>query len=295
MLAITGAILFYGYINYRYTSEAVPALALAGGIGFIDLARRLEGRSRAFRRAAYGGAALVAVFGFAANFAVAFHTARTNNSDELRTYLRIQDELSDLTPGDPFADLIHQSDTVPEDGPADRLQIVGDCRGVYLGTGEPLWPWIPVELSEMGWDLDLGSRPDGAGPIDLTLATPTGWPGDGVVLHIDDDTFRGTFDTGDQVLGRDPRPLPEDGLLRLRLVSDLELNQYVLVDIDDPERGLVDIESSLPTEDWYRQQLLFETDLDTPTTVEGIEVTPVAGRPMAYCEHLRSIASAAAR
>ena len=96
------------------------------------------------------------------------------------------------------------------------------------------------------------------------------------MLHIEDGTFRGTFDTSSEVLGRRARPIPENGLLRLRLVSDLELMQYVLVDIDNPARGLVDIESSLPTPDWFRQQLIFHTDLDEPTTVDGVQVTPVA-------------------
>jgi hypothetical protein len=71
-------------------------------------------------------------------------------------------------------------------------------------------------------------------------------------------------------------------------VVDLELMQYVLVDIDNPRRGLVDIESSLPTPEWFRQQLIFHTDLDEATTVDGVRVTPVAPPPMEYCEHLRS-------
>ncbi len=184
-------------------------------------------------------------------------------------------------------DLIHQSPTLPPEGTADEIQVVGDCEGVYVGTGEPLWPWMPVELRELGWDLDLRDLPADAPPIDITLAKPADYPGDGVVLHIEDGTFRGTFDTGQEVLGRRARPIPENGLLRLRLVSDLELMQYVLVDIDDPVRGLVDIENSLPDEDWFRQQLIFHTDLDEPTTVDGVGVTPVPPPPMEYCEHLR--------
>jgi hypothetical protein len=288
MLAIPGAILFYGYIAYRYTSEVVPALALAGAVGYIDIARRLEGRPPVWRRLVFVGASALAVFGLAANLAVAFYTSRINNPDELRTYLRIQEEIGERTPGEPFDDLLGASATLPDEGDADEIQIVGDCEAVYIGTGEPLWPWTPVEIRELGWDLDLRDLPDDAGPIDITLATPADYPGDGIVLHIEDGEFRGTFDTTQEVLGRRARPLPESGILRLRLVVDLELMQYVLVDIDNPRRGLVDIESSLPTPDWFRQQLIFHTDLDAPTTVDGVGVTPVAPPPMEYCEHLRS-------
>lgn len=285
MLAIPGAILFYGYIAYRYTSEVVPALALAGAVGYVDLARRLEGRSLPWRRTAFVAAGALAAFGFVANLAVAFSTSRINNPDELRTYLRIQEEVSQRTPGDPFLDLLRTSPTLPEEGEADEIVIVGECEAVYVGTGEPLWPWAPIELRELGWDLDLRDVPDE--PVELTLATPAGYPGDGVVLHVEDGTFRGTFETNEEVLGRRARPIPASGLLRLRLVVDLELMQYVLVDIDDPERGLVDIESSLPTPDWFRQQLIFSTELDEPTVVDGIGVTPVPGPPLDYCEHLR--------
>ncbi len=61
MLAIPGAILFYGYIAYRYTSEVVPALALAGTVGYVDLSRRLEGRPPLWRRGAFVAAGALAV------------------------------------------------------------------------------------------------------------------------------------------------------------------------------------------------------------------------------------------
>jgi hypothetical protein len=293
MLAIPGAILFYGYIAYRYTSEVVPAFALAGAVGYIDLARRLEGRPIRWRRLAFAGAGVLAAFGFAANLAVAFYTSRINNSDELHPYLTLQEDFAKLTPGDPFKDLLHTSPTVPKEGTADEIVLVGDCDGVYVGTGEPLWPWVPAELRALGWDLDLRDFPADGSPVDITLATPEDYPGDGIVLHLEDGTFQGTFETNDGILGRKARPIPESGLLRLRLVVDLELAQYVLVDIDNPYRGLVDIESSLPTKDWFRQQLIFHTDLDQPTTVDGVHITPVAGPAMTYCEHLRSLLPAA--
>jgi hypothetical protein len=290
MLAIPGAILFYGYIAYRYTSEVVPALALAGTIGYVDLARRLEGRPPRWRRAAFTTMGVLAVFGFVAHLAVAFYTMRINNPHELRDYARLQEELSDRLPGQPFDDLVHASAGLPATGEADDYHIVGDCDALYVGTGEPLWPWMPVQLRELGWDLDLSALPEGGPdePIEITLATPRDYPGEGVVLHLEDGTFRGTFDTTKEILGRRARPIPEDGKLRLRLVSDLGLMQYALADIDNPERGLVDIENSLPTPDWFRQQLIFDTPFDEPATVEGVQITPVPTAPLEYCEHLRA-------
>lgn len=291
MAAIPGAILFYGYIAYRYTSELVPLLVLAGAIGFTDLARRLAGRSRAMRRA--GGVALVslALFGFVANLSVAVGTSRLNNPGRpLQQLVRLQEELSDRTPGHPFDGYISADPTLPRDGAADHIQIVGDCVAAYVGTGEPLWPWMPLEIRELGWDVDLTALPDTgpSAPIEITLATPADYDSDGVALRIEGDEFRGTFDTGARTAGRRARPLPESGVLRLRLVVDLELMQYVLVDIDNPRRGLVDIETSLPQPDGFRQQLIFRDEIARPRSVDGVLVTPVATAPLTYCNHLRS-------
>jgi hypothetical protein len=233
---------------------------------------------------------VLAVYGLVANLAVGFYTSRINNPHELREYARIQEEISDRTPGKPFDDLLHVSPTLPREGEADHFQIVGECEALYVGTGELLWPWMPVQIRELGWDLDLSGLPrDGPDePIAITLAKPADYPGDGIVLRIEDGTFRGTFDTTHGIDGRRARPLPEDGQLRLRLVSDLQLMQYALADIDNPERGLVDIENSLPDPGWFRQQLIFHTDYGEPTTVDGIRITPVPGAPLDYCQHLRA-------
>ncbi len=294
MLAITGAIFFYGYIAYRYTSELVPALALGGAVGYVDLSRRLEGRPRRWRQVTFAAAGVLAVFGFAGNLAVAFHTSRINNPHELDTYVKIQEELSDLTPGDPFDDLVRTSPTLPPDGDADELMIVGDCTAMYLGTGEPLWPWQPLEVQELGWDIDLSAVPPGGidEPIDITLATPLDFGGDGIVLHLDGEEMRGTFDTTREILGRAPRPLPDRDVLRLRLVVDLNLMQYALADIDNPYRGLVDVEISMPKgDDGFRQQLIFHDEIAGPTTVDRIEITPVAPSTLRYCEHVRARAA----
>lgn len=288
MLAIPGAILFYGYIAYRYTSEVVPPLALAGVIGLVDLTRRLEGRSIRTRRTWLGAIGVLAAFGFVANLAVSVGTARINNPGApLRELVRAQRAISDRTPGRPFDDLLSAGPTLPADGPADRVHVVGDCVGVYVGTGDPLWPWQPLEVREMGWDLDLsGLGPDA--DVDLVLAAPRDFPSEGVTLHIEDGAFRGRFDTGLEVLGRRARPLPDSGVLRLRLVVDLKLMQYVLVDIDNPRRGLVDIEISLPTPDWFRQQLIFDDATGAPTTIDGVRITPVEPPPLSMCMELRS-------
>jgi hypothetical protein len=288
MLAITGAIFFYGYIAYRYTSELVPALALAAAVGVVDLARRLEARPPRWPRIALGAMGVLAAFGFAANLAVAFHTSRINNPHELAAYVRVQEAVGDRTPGDPFDDLLRTGPTLPTTGDADELQIVGDCDGLYLGTGEPLWPWQLVEAQELEWEVDLRALPPGGpeAPVDVALAAPAELETADLVLRVEGDEVSATFDAELGAEGRGPRPVPEDGVLRLRLVLLLERAQYALVDVDEPDRPLAVIVATLPLPDGFRQQLLYRSEVTAPATVDGVRVTPVELPPLSYCEHL---------
>ena len=240
MLAIPGAILFYGYIAYRYTSEVVPALALAGAVGYVDLARRLEGRPPLWRRVAFVAAGVLAVFGFAANLAVGFYTSRINNPDELRAYLRLQEELSDRTPGEPVRrPAPRQSPTLPRRGRRPtRSRSSATARRVYVGTGEPLWPWMPVELRELGWDLDLRDLP-GTTPAPSTSPSPrrptTPATASCCTSRTAPSAARSTRARRSSAAG--PARSPRTGSSASGWWSDLELMQYVLVDIDNPARG----------------------------------------------------------
>jgi hypothetical protein len=42
-----------------------------------------------------------------------------------------------------------------ETGRADEIRIVGDCDGVYVGLGEPLAPWAPVEVRNLSLEVEL--------------------------------------------------------------------------------------------------------------------------------------------
>ena len=282
---IPGAIMFYGYIAYRYTSEFVPVLVLAGAVALVDLARRLEPAPRRRRSLALGAVLVLAAFGFVANLATAVGTSRVNNpGPPLQEWVRLQERVSRALPGDAFGDHLYASAALPADGPADRIQIVGDCDAVYVGTGDLLWPWMPLELRELAWEVDLRSW-DGS-PVELTLALPRDFPGRGIVLRLEEGTYRGTFDAGQETLGRRARPLPDRDTLQLRLVSDLTLAQYVLVDVDDARLGLVDIENSLPTADWFRQQLIFDSAVEGQRDEQGVTVRDVPVPPLDRCRSL---------
>jgi hypothetical protein len=159
-LAITGGVMFYGYLAHRYTAEFLPVLVIGSAVGLIDVARRLEGTPRRLARPALAGLVAAGLFGAAANTAVGVTTARqTWRGDRLREFVALQDRISART-GDPIARLVSQSDELPARAPADHLVVLGDCRALYVSSGDNYEPWIPVEVRDL--HIDVARRPAGS-------------------------------------------------------------------------------------------------------------------------------------
>ena len=173
---ITGGIMFYGYIAYRYTSEFMPFLIVAAAVGVTVATSRFAGPRRRTRRTYIALLAAGLAYGLAANSAFAIQqTYIANPGSMLRNYVVLQDKISNFT-GNPLDAYVRQSDSLPPTGPADRLQIVGDCAALFVGTGEPWNPWVPVEIREVALTLDLvAPQPSRQQPApEIPLATFTG-------------------------------------------------------------------------------------------------------------------------
>jgi len=290
VLTIPGAIMFYGYIAMRYTAEFIPLFAVAGTIGYVDLARRLCERPR-FARPAFAVLGLLAAFGFAANLAVSITTERTSNSGRpLTQYVKLQAKLSDHTPGHPLDALIRQAPVLPSGGPVDRIQIVDNCNAVYIGSGEPLSPWIPLEIRLLEWDLTLTEPP--TSPV--TLAAADNVPGEGLRLEFDDTGhYRATFRSSEEAVVGRWRAVP-DGVIHLRLFANLTERIYVLVDLDRPRRGLVDLPLSQLDQTPYRKQLIFRSVTSVEPPPAGILITELATPLPPTCVDLQRRMEAAA-
>ncbi|MDP1820729.1 MAG: hypothetical protein Q8K58_12690 [Acidimicrobiales bacterium] len=296
--AISGAIMIFGYISYRYTSELVPFLVLASGVGFVDLARRFDDRPPIWRRRAVLGLGAVIAFSVAAHTAIGFAAARTTTSGaDLQAYVRAQDRISSITPGDPLGGHIAQSGLLPADGPADRLHIVGDCDGLYLGTGETLWPWMPVELRQLDFEVRVHLRPDrdgGPTAIGVPLATVIDDPDH--VLRIErhrDQRIRFVYLHGD-VVKRSPwreATLDEPSYVTLR--PDLEQDSYI-VGVDGEFAFYVPI--SAHNDDWFREQFLYAPSLlaQADLAPAGLEVRPLEPAPLETCRSLQRFEDRAA-
>jgi hypothetical protein len=147
----TAAVLMWGYISYRYTTEFVPFFVLAAAVGLVDLWRRAGVHSRFIRISALTAVAIVALFSVAANLLIV--SSPTDpvawHGDRVRSYVELQKSLSDKM-GHPIDGNIVQGSRLPKRAPADTLFVLGDCAGLYISTGEFEHNWIPVEYGGKG-------------------------------------------------------------------------------------------------------------------------------------------------
>lgn len=180
---IAGPVMMYGYVAYRYTSEFLPVMIIGSVIATVDIAARLARRSRRQRQVAVAAIAAAAMFGAVANAAAGVAAARvTWRGEPLRQYVALQVESARRTGR--IDELVVQSDSLPADGPADQLHIVGDCDGLYFATGDQYEPWVAVEVREVRvtiearpFGFNAGLLPliriDGLHPRDVTLESDT--------------------------------------------------------------------------------------------------------------------------
>ena len=168
-LLVTGGVMAYGYVAYRYTSEFVPVLLVGGAVATQFLAGWLGARGPLLGRLVVAGFVLLTVFGLAANTAVGFYTAATNfKGAPLERYLGIQTDLSGSSAA--FARLVHRSEGPPQGGAADDLWIRGDCEALYLNTGEVAERWVLVQERDTAVRIQTGPEPS-LGTYELMRST----------------------------------------------------------------------------------------------------------------------------
>ena len=164
--AATAGVLVSAYISERYLTEFLTFLILASVIGVVDLWRRVDTRSRPVRTGVLIAVAGLALFGMAANVAVAATAERlVSGTDQVRGYVQLQKSISDVT-GHPLNRNVIHGKQLPFWAPTDRLFIMGECDGLYVSTGEYENTWVTVQLKETEADVTL-HRPLSGPPIPL--------------------------------------------------------------------------------------------------------------------------------
>ena len=124
-------VVLWGYISERYMADFMPFLILAGGIGMVDLWRRLSTRSKRPRRLTLWGIAVLAVYGFAANLAIAAFPVSQWSPVQASHFVSFAQRASITSLGA----TVRHGTSLPYWAPAGTLFDIGSCSGLYLSTG----------------------------------------------------------------------------------------------------------------------------------------------------------------
>ena len=146
-------VLLWGYMSQRYLGDLMPFFIIAGGIGLIDVWRRLENRPRRARGTVLGVTVVAAVYCVAANLAVAAFPIAPWTNTQIVNYVTAEKGLS-LTS---LRSTVLHGNALPYWAPAGQLFAMNNCSGLYLSTGNNMtdvpgqqiehYTWVPVEQS----------------------------------------------------------------------------------------------------------------------------------------------------
>ena len=146
-----GGVLLWGYISQRYLADLMPFFIIAGGIGLIDVWRRLETRPQRHRALVLGSILVAGIYCVAANLAIAAFPVGDWTMTQSERYISAQKSLSISS----LANSVQRGPTLPYWAPAGQLFAATNCSGLYLSTGNDLkdvpgqqidhWSWLPVE------------------------------------------------------------------------------------------------------------------------------------------------------
>jgi hypothetical protein len=149
----SAGVLLWGYISERYLADFMPFLIVAGGIGLIDIWRRLDLRPIRAKWITLGVISLLGAFCVMANVAIAISPVAQWTQAQTVNYVNAQQRFSMGS----LAGTVRHGETLPYWAPSGQVFDVGSCSGLYLSTGNQMkdvpgqqiqhYTWIPVERS----------------------------------------------------------------------------------------------------------------------------------------------------
>lgn len=271
-VAVAGPILVYGYVAHRYTAEFIGGLAVLGAAGLPSL----DGLTRPARiRLAAVALSLGAAFGVLATVAISWQAiALSARGDELADLVARRIDWSGAFGDDPPP--LRVTGRLPAPQPADRLVVVGDCRAVFIATGDLYEPWIPVSLRDLSVAVTVTEDTE---PYELRLVDLDGARDRGIALQHDG---RGNYRIA--IVGNfvedwsDWYAVAAGSTIDIHVVGDTARGEYV-VDVPGWTYAVVPVADW--DDDWISvpNQLVVGADRRTP----GVAIAATWGPPPASC------------
>lgn len=277
------AIVFYGYIAFRYTGDFLPGLVVLAAIGATDVASRWSTWSRLARRPLAVLIVAMGSMGLVANGAAALTTERLSNpGPSLDQYLGWQSAASRFS-GRPLADLVRRSPVVPPGGGADEIVIVADCHLVLVGTGEPLTPWVVADARP--WVVAVTLSSSGAvqssTPPPVELGLFRSHSDLQLILERSGTAIRLAFRDTKGTIGGDWFQVPS-GRFDVRVFLDRERGHYV---VTSPSKVSLRYPAQMIDKDW---QLLPVTWIPSDSTSAWMDKSGGYGPAPSVCADVAS-------
>lgn len=282
---MTGGVMAYGYIAYRYTSEFVPALVLGTIITLWAYLARWAARSVLTAVLVVAVLAAGTAWSVATHISVGLYTsATTYRGAPLERYLEWQQDISGGE-GSALSQLISHSPTLPRGGVTDQLHIRGACDGLYLNTGDEHEPWLLVQERSRVVNV---SFPRWARTGEVTLFEVRGNAVRRVVLETE---RRGHAriridNEGGSYFGQYFRPAPGE-ILRVGMKAESDLGY---LEVSSSPGGFV---GYLPSQEWdenwvSRINVVTEPFRSGPRTHPGTgtRISPAQGIDLPLCQRI---------
>jgi hypothetical protein len=139
-----GLILIFGFLDERFLGDFLPFLIVASATGVVAMWRWLTDSRRRVQAVAVGIVALLAVFGVAANTAMASTPTGWWSTTQVRNFVEAEKSLGDLT-GYPLSHYVWRGAKLPAAAPRDQLFVLRNCAGLYLYAPNGIRTWLKVE------------------------------------------------------------------------------------------------------------------------------------------------------
>jgi hypothetical protein len=160
--------LVWGYIAPRFVADFMPVLILGAIVGLVELWGRLHARPRPLRAVVLAAALLLGGYSMAANLGVAMAPTMEFQTPQVENYAQAVLDVSNLT-GHPLQHDVVRTASLPSWAPAGQFDLVGNCAGLYLSTGEDL-STVPEQQAEHRTWLAVEQGPGVRQELHLVLA-----------------------------------------------------------------------------------------------------------------------------
>lgn len=141
-------IFVFGFIAHRYLGDVLPALVVAGGVGFVSVGAGIARLRPGTRRLVIAALVLVGAAGAWTSFAHALWYQRVfaspGSESATAAFYADRRDLPSLPVGRGTA--VNRGEGLPERGQPGELFVVGDCDGLYVSDGATV-----DELSHTNW------------------------------------------------------------------------------------------------------------------------------------------------